>query len=132
MDKAKATRRQARTPAEWVTFGISVAILLVVVGLIATQAGGSDSPALPRVLKKGPVEHRGDRFLVPVEIRNDGGGTAETVQVTAELTIGEETIEADQTVEFLAHGERAEVTFVFEQDPASGELVIRVSGYTVP
>lgn len=125
-------KRPARTTAEWVTFGISVAILLVVVGLIALQATGSDSPALPRVLKTGPVEHRGDHYLVPVEIRNDGGATAETVQVTAELTLGEETIEADQTVEFLAQGERAEVTFVFEQDPASGELVVRVSGYTVP
>src|SRR5688500_16215891 len=107
MGTAKATR-QARTPAEWVTFGISVAILLVVVGLIATQAVGSDSPALPRVLTTGPVEHRGNRFLVPVEIRNDGSGTAETVQVTAELTLGGETIEADQTVEFLAQGEKAE------------------------
>lgn len=127
-----AAKRETRTPAEWITFGISVAILLVVVGLIASQAVGSDSSALPRVLRTGPVERRGDRFLVPVEIRNEGGGTAETVQVTAELTLGEETIEADQTVEFLAQGERAEVVFVFEDDPASGELDIRVSSYTVP
>lgn len=127
-----AKGRPARTTAEWVTFGISVAILLLVVGLIATQATGTDSPALPRVLKTGPVERRGDRFLVPVEIRNEGGATAETVQVTAELTVGEEKLEADQTVEFLAEGERAEVVFVFEDDPGTGELVVRVSSYTVP
>ena len=127
-----ATRRPARTAAEWVTFAVSAAILLVVVGLIATQAAGSDRPALPRVLKTGPVERHGDRFVVPVEVRNDGGATAEAVQVTAELTIGEETVEADQTVEFLAQGETAEVAFVFEEDPAGGELKVRVTGYTVP
>jgi uncharacterized protein (TIGR02588 family) len=128
----KAAKRDPRTPAEWVTFAVSVAILLVVVGLITTQANGSDRPALPRVTKTGPVEQRGDRYLVPVEIRNDGGATAEAVQVTAELTVGEEVVEADQTVEFLAQEETAEVVFVFDQDPGSGQLDVRVTGYTVP
>jgi uncharacterized protein (TIGR02588 family) len=124
--------RPPRTTAEWVTFAVSVGILLVVVGLIATQATGSDRPALPRVAKTGPVEHRGDRFLVPVEIRNDGGATAEAVQVTAELTVGDEVVEADQTVEFLAQEEKAEVVFVFDRDPAAGQLDVRVTGFTVP
>lgn len=126
------SKRPPRTSAEWVTFAVSVAILLVVVGLIATQATGSDRPALPRVSKTGPVERQGERFLVPVEIRNDGGATAEAVQVTAELTVGDEVVEADQTVEFLAQEEKAEVVFVFDRDPAAGQLDIRVTGYTVP
>jgi uncharacterized protein (TIGR02588 family) len=124
--------RQARTAAEWATFGVSALVLLLVVGLIGLQASESDRPALPRVLTTGPVERQGDRFLVPVEIRNEGGATAEAVQVTAELTVGPDTVEADQTVEFLAEGERAEVVFVFERNPAEGELEVRVSGYTVP
>lgn len=124
--------RAARTPAEWVTFAVSTLVLLVVVALIVAQATEADSPALPRVLSTGPVERRGDRFLVPVEIRNDGGATAEAVQVVAELTAGEDVVDADQTVEFLAQGEKAKVVFVFDRDPATGQLEVRVSSYTVP
>lgn len=129
--KAEAGR-PARTVAEWVTFGVSVVILLVLVGLIAVEAGEPDRPALPRVVETGPVERHGEAFLVPVTVRNEGGATAEAVQVVAELTIGDEVIEADQSVEFLARDETAEVAFVFAEDPATGTLDVRVTGFTVP
>jgi len=125
-------KRPARSAAEWVTFAVSVLILLVLVGLIATEAGEPDRPALPRVVETGPVERHGERFLVPVKIRNEGGATAESVQIVAELTIGAEVTEADQTVEFLARDETAEVAFVFDEDPATGTLDVRVAGFTVP
>lgn len=124
--------RPARTVAEWVTFAVSVVILLVLVGLIAVEAGEPDRPALPRVVETGPVERHGEAFVVPVKVRNEGGATAETVQVVAELTIGEEVLEADQSVEFLARDETAEVAFVFAEDPAGGTLDVRVTGFTVP
>lgn len=126
------SERPARSAAEWVTFAVSVVILLALVGLIATKAGEPDRPALPRVVETGPVERHGDRFLVPVKVRNEGGATAETVQVVAELTVGPDVVEADQSVEFLAPDETAEVAFVFEEDPATGRLDVRVAGFTVP
>lgn len=126
------TERPARSVAEWVTFAVSVAILLALVGLIGVEAGEPDRPALPRVVETGPVERHGETFLVPVTVRNEGGATAEAVQVVAELTIGDQVIEADQTVEFLARDETAEVAFVFDEDPADGTLDVRVTGFTVP
>ena len=124
--------REGRSVAEWVTFAVSVAILLLVAGLIAVEAGEPDRPALPRVVESGPAERHGDRWLVPAKVRNEGGATAEAVQVVAELTVGDQVIEADQTVEFLARDEEAEVAFVFDQDPATGQLEVRVTGFTVP
>lgn len=121
-----------RSVAEWVTFGVSVLILLVLVVLIGVEAGEPDRPALPRVVASGPAERHGDRWLVPVKVRNDGGATAERVQVVAELTVGTETVEAEQEVEFLARDETAEVAFVFEEDPAAGRLDVRVTGFSVP
>jgi uncharacterized protein (TIGR02588 family) len=115
-----------------VTFGVSVVVLVLVAGLIARQASEGDRPPEPRVLKTGPAERRGDQYVVPVEVRNEGGGTAESVQVVAELKVGDEVTEADQMVEFLAKGERAELAFVFEEDPGAGELTVRVAGFTVP
>ncbi|MBW3667681.1 MAG: TIGR02588 family protein [Actinobacteria bacterium] len=124
--------RPARSPAEWVTFAASVVVLVVLVGLIGVEAGEPDGPALPRVVESGPVERHGDAFLVPVKIRNEGGATAESVQVAAELTIGGQVSVADQSVEFLARNETAEVAFLFVDDPATGTLDIRITGFTVP
>ena len=132
MSKPKQDQRQGRSRAEWVTFGVSLAILLLVASLIAVQTREPDRPPMPKVVTSGPAERRGEHFVVPVEIRNDGGGTAESVQVVAELTIGDEVSESDQTIEFLARGESAEVAFVFEDDPAGGELKVHVAGFTVP
>lgn len=124
--------REARSGAEWVTFAISLAILLGVAALILFQVGDTSGPALPTVVKTGPVEQSKGKWLVPVEVRNEGGETAESVQVTASFEAGGETIEADQEVEFLAKGESAEVVFVFDQDPAGGKLDVRVAGYASP
>lgn len=127
-----AAKRATRSGAEWVTFGVSLAVLLLVALLIVLQVGESKEPALPTVIKTGPVEKAGDRWLVPVEIRNEGGETAESVKVMASLEIEGETLESDQEVEFLAKGESAEVAFLFEKDPASGELEVTVAGYSIP
>lgn len=124
--------REARSGAEWVTFAVSLAILVGVASLILFQVGDTSGPALPTVVKTGPVEQSKGKWLVPVEIRNEGGETAESVQITASFEAGGETIEADQEVEFLAKGESAEVVFVFDQDPAGGKLDVRVAGYAAP
>lgn len=121
-----------RTAAEWVTFAVSVLVLLVLVGLMAVESGEPDRPALPRVVSVGPAERHGDQWVVPVTVRNEGGATAERVQVAAVLSVGAERTEADQEVEFLARDEAAEVAFVFSQDPATGSLEVEVTGYAVP
>ena len=130
--KTEKKGREARSTAEWITFAISVGVLLVVATLIVTQVGKSDGPAVPAVVKTGPAEQSEEHWLVPVEIRNEGGKTAERVQIQASFEAGGETIESDQEVEFLAKGESAEVVFVFDQDPAGGKLEIRVAGYATP
>jgi hypothetical protein len=53
-------------------------------------------------------------------------------KVVAELTIDGATSSGDQVVDFLGGGESQELTFVFADDPADGELVINVTGYAKP
>jgi uncharacterized protein (TIGR02588 family) len=124
-------RRRPTTPAEWVTFVIAASIVLAVLGLIAAQVPGGRDPAAPRVVVGRSVERDG-RWFVPVTLENHGDETAENVQVIATLTVDEEETEADQVVGFLAGGEREDVEFVFEDDPAEGELEVVVGGYAVP
>ncbi|MBA2281660.1 MAG: TIGR02588 family protein [Actinomycetota bacterium] len=123
---------EGRSPAEWVTFSVSLVILAVVVALIAGQMWGEQRPAAPAAAVAGEVREVDGNYYVPVEVTNAGDDTAENVQVVATLTIGDETLEGDQMVDFLSGGEVEDVEFVFDEDPAGGELAVSVSGYGLP
>jgi uncharacterized protein (TIGR02588 family) len=120
-----------RPPLEWVTFGVAVAVILAVVGLIAIEIPQSERPPAPVAEAGIPVE-RDERFVVPVVVENRGESTAENVQVLATLTIDGEDHEGDQVIDFLSGGEREDLEFVFDDDPGEGELEVRVTGYARP
>ena len=124
--------RRERSSAEWVTFAVSCLVLLTLIAVIVTQLGDRNGPAAPTATIDGAVEQVGDVFHVPVLVENRGGEPASSVQVQAELTIGEETSSADQTVDFLAVGGEESLVFVLDEDPATGELVVTVTGYATP
>lgn len=120
-----------RSAAEWVTFAVASALLLVVVGYIAVQIPTTAAPPAPAATVT-KIGERDGRFFVTVEVENRGGRTAENVQVVATLVIGEDETEGDQVVDFLAGSEVEEVEFVFDDDPATGELTVSVTGHLVP
>lgn len=124
-----------RSIAEWITVGVSVAILAGIIGLVSyLHFTGEDAP--PDIVVEAHLDrvHEGDGgWYVPVTVRNAGGTTVEDVQVSGELDTGEEEPEtADFTIRFLVGGEKAEAAFVFETDPASGELTAKAGSYKVP
>ena len=123
---------KGRNAAEWVTFSLASAVVLLVIGLVLAQVPGTDTPPAPKAEVSGEPSRQGKHFSVPVEVTNGGDATAENVQVAATLEVGGETFEADQVVDFLAGGESAELAFVFPEDPASGTLEVTVTGYSVP
>lgn len=118
--------------AEWVSFAASCLVLATVVGLLAADLRGEGSPAAPVAERSGPAISRPDGFHVPVEVRNEGDAAAADVQVVATLTIDGQDTEGDLTVAFLAGGATEELVFVFPDDPAEGELELRVAGYGDP
>ncbi len=129
--KARA-QHAVRTRPEWVTFGISVLILAVVVGLLVVRAFHTDAAAAPIADRPGAVKEINGQYFVPVEIVNRGDLAAAQVQVVAELTIGGNTISSDQVVDFLGGGETQGLTFVFADDPAEGDVTITVAGFAEP
>ena len=66
------------------------------------------------------------------EVLTEGDKTAANVQVRAELTIDGETIDGDQTIDFLSGGEDRALVFVFEQDPANGDVQVLVTSFAKP
>lgn len=124
--------RPSRSTAEWTTFAVSSLVLLALLVTVVLQAARSDRPPAPVAAVEGPVERRGRHFHVPVTVTNEGDETAEAVQVLVSLDIDGETIDADQTIDFLAGGDHRDLVFVFDHDPADGELAVRITGFTVP
>lgn len=125
------SERPPRSAAEWTTFGVAVVILAAVLAAIGLQAARSDEPAAPAAVAS-EATRVGDVFHVPVTVTNEGDETAEAVQVLASLEIEGETVEAEQTVDFLAGGDQQKVVFTFADDPADAELTVRVGSYLVP
>ena len=136
MTKPSSTKerlgRVARSRPEWIIFGVSAAILAVVVGVLVVLAFRTADPANPAADAPLPTEEVDGQFRVPVDIVNHGDLAAAEVQVVAELTIGDTTTTGDQVVDFLGGGESQRLTFVFADNPADGELVITVTGYAEP
>ena len=85
------------------------------------------------VVQQGVVERVNDQFRVSFTLTNEGGQTAEAVQVVAELSQDGEVIEeGEQQIDFLSGGEEEEGAFLFTQDPSQAELWIRVASYKLP
>lgn len=129
--EAARSRRVPRSRAEWVTFAVASSVLAVVIGaVVSLWAGGPpDPPAFET--RTVLVREVAGQFHVRVAVKNAGDETAQSVQVSAELTAeSEPPQEAEQTIDFLSGGEEEEVEFIFTTDPREGALKVLVRSFT--
>lgn len=124
-----------RSIAEWTTLAISTAILLAIVGAITWLS--FRGPERPPVIVIEPnleqVREDDSGWYLPVIIRNEGDSSVEDAIVRGELDTGFGQPEtAEITIGFLDGGEEVAGTFVFREDPASGELTTGVTSYKEP
>jgi uncharacterized protein (TIGR02588 family) len=130
----QTSQRPKRSLAEWVTFSIATLILTVIVGLVCyTWVNDKHEPPILSVTNKQKIREVDGQFYVPFEIINNGGETAESVQIMAELKINNEVIEiGEQQIDFLSTSEKEEGAFIFKTDPRKGQLTLRVASYKSP
>lgn len=123
-----------RSLAEWITLGISLSILAVVISLVGYMwLNEKNQPPILSVTKKQVMREVDGKFYVPFEIVNTGGETAESVQIIAELKIADQVVETgEQQIDFLSDGEKEEGAFIFSQNPRQGQLTVRVASYKLP
>ncbi len=119
---------------QWISLSLSSLVLVTILGL-ASYLWMSDRQQQPPILQveSNEVRQTNSQFYVSFEVSNQGGKTAESVQVVAELRINGVVVESgEQIFDFLSSQERASGTFIFTQNPAQGELTIRVASYQEP
>ncbi|MEH2364438.1 TIGR02588 family protein [Nostoc sp.] len=128
------TEQPKRSMAEWVTFSVASFILAIIISLVGyTWLNEKNQPPMLSVTKKQTIREIDGQFYVPFEVVNNGGDTAESVQIMAELLIkGKVTETGEQQIDFLSSGESEEGAFIFSQNPRQGKLNLRVASYKLP
>lgn len=139
-DKAAASSNQGKetkSVAEWVTFAISLVIIL---GLVAGVSILSlSNPSVPATFEiktlKEEMRQAGEAYYLPLEVINHGTKTAEDVTVRLTLTAKDgksEPEENEVTITLLAGGSTGDAVVVFKQDPTQGQLEATVVSYVKP
>ncbi|HEX6383821.1 MAG TPA: TIGR02588 family protein [Anaerolineae bacterium] len=124
------SQKRERTLAEWITLGISLAIVLILVGLITYEYfGRGNRPAVIEVRPRlESLTQAAGAYYLPVEIANEGDQTAASVWVEFTLFREDGSQESARIqVEFLAGGATEEGVLIFRQNPAEGRLAHTVS-----
>lgn len=126
---------RGRPAAEWITLGISVAVIAGILGLVTwLYVRGTEAP--PTIAVEAMLDDvrdvDGDWYL-PIEVRNDGDRTVASAIIEGELDTGSGQPETAQvTIDYLAGNERVRGTFVFSSDPRDGELSVGPTSYQDP
>lgn len=128
-------QQTGRTWAEWVSLGISVAIIgALVAAVVYLHLAGSDEPVRLDVQVEAASARQADGlYYLPVTIHNLGGETGEDVLVRLAL----DTPEGDRhltelRVNFLAPNATHRGTVAFPANPAAGQITIHSLSYAEP
>ena len=122
-----------RSLAEKVSFSVSLSIVGIIIALVCYIwiTGDTNPPVLSVITTE--VRQVNRQYYVPFTVRNFGGETANSVEITARLFIDPEIIETGrQQIDFLSRKEERSGEFIFSRDPRQGELTIRVASYKQP
>lgn len=121
---------------EWVVFGVGLLLVVSTLAyLVYDGATAADTPPDIEVTVKPDEARQGAQgFIVPVEVFNRGGQTAEgvSVEVVLEAAGSPEPERGEFTLAFLPRQGTREGFVVFRNDPRAGRLTARAHGYEKP
>ncbi len=116
--------------AEWVSLGVSLVILGLLVGLVVfVWLSPVDRPARFEVTQ-GRTRVEGHSYYVDFTIENKGDQTGERVKVEGFITVAGRREEASTTFDFVPGRSGEQGVLIFEHEPVG--LVIRVVSYQLP
>lgn len=138
-DADSSPKFQERSTAEWITFGVSLVIVLGFFGALVTQAlltGREPARILPQP-QLADVSVVEGQYYLPVQIQNEGDQAAADVwvEIVLQSTDGTEAPRRETAlvhIDFLpGHGSEDGIA-VFESDPRRGEVKPGGIGFLKP
>ena len=118
---------------EWIVATIGFVLVASVISFLLYEAiGGNRLPPDVKLSVESVVQTR-NGYLAKITAVNEGGITAEGVDIEGELKRGTETIERSQTtIDYLPPGSAKKAGLFFIRDPRHFELQVRPLGYEDP
>ena len=130
----KAQARQGPHPVEWVIGGVSAALVLLMIGFVLYGAlTAQTTQAEFEIAIERVDETDAGNYRVAFRTVNRADSTAAGVEITGELSVGDQTMETHSvTLDYVpAHSSRSG-TLLFENDPREAELHLMVVGHRDP
>lgn len=125
--------RPVKNRVEWTVFVCSAMVVVVVLAYLGWCAIHDQQTPPDLRIFTGSVVADGERFLVPMVIRNDGQSTAESVHIEVVLVSGSEEVErAELQLPFVPRQSQREGWVTFGRDPRCCTLRSRALGYETP
>ncbi|MGY1844570.1 hypothetical protein [Modestobacter sp. SYSU DS0875] len=123
----------ATSRGEYALGACGALVVLLVLGFLVHQAVVVRDSGPRLSVATSAVEQVDGGWAVPFEVLNDGGTTAEQVQVTGVLSRdGQDVQQATATIDYVAPHSRQSGALLFSVDPGSGTLEVRPAAYTTP
>ena len=116
---------------EWIVFGISLALIAIVAGLLVHEQLTTGNRPADIVLTLGTPVTSGNGHAVPIEVRNAGDTSAEDVHISVTLS-GAQPETSDVSVPYLPYRSSRRAWVMFSRDPGTARLDARVLGYREP
>lgn len=129
---------EQQPPPTWLEWGVRIVSLAIVGALVAFVVvdglRATRPPAYSYEVDPARIERRGESWVVPAEITNDGTVSVSAVTITMALTGPDGTVVDDSsvTVDLLGRGVTTQLEFVFPTDPRDYEIDLAVAGYQLP
>ena len=122
-----------RSLAEKVSFSISLFIVSILLALICyVWISGDTNPPILSV-STDTIREADQQYYVPFTVTNSGGETANSVEIVAQLAVGQQDIYTGrQQISFLSRQESKSGEFIFDRDPQQGKLSVRVASNQQP
>lgn len=118
---------------EWIVAGVGLVLVASVIGFLIYEAFTGNRLPPDIKLSVDSVVQTGNGYLVKVTAVNEGGQTAEGVNIEGELRTGTESLERSRTtIDYLPPRSEKRAGLFFTRDPRKFELHVRPLGYEEP
>ena len=133
--EAQSSGTKQVPPPSILAWSIRGICLLLIVGLLGYFGYAALQPSPPPSFKfsvvNDRVEQRSGKWVVPVEVLNEGGMSVHNLQLAATLP-GPEAKEQSASIILLGGAETVTVEFWFDEDPKGQRPTFDVKSYLLP
>ena len=135
MTERDATTEEAESAPDWLerlATWISALLVLAVIGVLVWDAAHPDRPAALEA-SSGTPKAVGQRWHVPIMVRNSGDVAVQDVAVTVALQRPDTTVkDVEIHIDWVPGRSQREVDAVFGVDPSVGKLTAEVQSFDEP